>query len=341
MKDHSVQNKLTIFLGDVSVYLAEIAKEYDQSAWLLDQHNYKKIMSPLKSSTTVYTSLGDLPKNLETVYNILCQADTIFYCRPETWSDNKNFDIINPDQSTHGFTEILLLLLPKSIEIKNFDPFSPLDHDPIPLVDCRKTEKPQLWIAGCSISHGIGVTSRQRYGALLADALNLECSFLTRPGSAINWAADQILRSDIQAGDLVIWGLTSWNRLTYVHDNKLLQGINTSTYQEHPEYNSIIDIDQLLSQQTFYNHFYSIQQVLNYCKKISSKLFIVGVFPNNFSLLGFLQSQKNYIHIPHQLHYKNSQLSQKFLDLGSDDIHPGPKQHQAYKDTILNFIEAQ
>jgi hypothetical protein len=77
---------------------------------------------------------------------------------------------------------------------------------------------------------------------------------------------------------------------------------------------------------------------MNYCKKIKAKLFIVGLLPANYSLLGFLKSLENYIHIPYTLTYNDSMLFQKFEDLGDDLLHPGPKQHQTYKNTILNFI---
>jgi len=333
------KHQLTIFLGDIQSYLADVALAHNAFAYLLDHSNYKTIDTKLRTGdVTVYTSLGDLPKDLTVVHSILSQANTIFYSPPSTWSDNKKVDILDPGASIQGLTEILLLLLPASVEIIGFFPFSPAQHDPQPLVDQRKTDSTQLWISGCSISHGVGIQPTERYGELLSSDLALPCSFLTRPGSAIDWASDQILRSDIRSGDIVVWGITSWNRMTYIHNNQLLKGISPGTYEIYPEYNNIVGLDQLLSDQTFYNHYYSIQQVVNYCKKIKAKLFIVGVLPDNYSLLGFLRSLENYIHIPYTLSYNNSILFQKYEDLGTDLLHPGPKQHQIYKNIILDFI---
>jgi hypothetical protein len=287
----------------------------------------------------VYTSLGDLSKDISQVLNLLSCADKIFYCPPMVWSDKKPVDVTDPTNSIQGMTETLLQLLPDSVKVAGLPTFDFVKDTPIVLSDLRKTDQSQLWIAGCSISHGIGVEKTETYGSLLADVLGLECSFLTRPGSAINWAADQILRSDINSGDIVVWALTNWCRITHVHNHKLLPGVNGLSYETFPEYHDIISFDNLFSHQTYYNHLYSIQQVINYCQKIGAKLLLVGLAPGNFALVNFLKSQKNYIPIPYQTSYQENMLLQKFIDLGSDAMHPGPKQHKEYKKIILNFLK--
>ncbi len=333
------KNCKTLFFGDVQSYLGVLAQKHDLSAWLLDQHNYKSFING--TNHTVYTSLGDLPKNLIVVLDILKSADVIVYCPPKQWSDNKTLDITDLSDSIQGLTEILILLVCDCVTVHGLDNILSLKNDPIPLVADRKTNNNQLWISGCSISHGIGVNDNERYGELLAQELDMPVSFLTRRGAAIDWAADQILRSDIRSGDIVVWGITEWRRLTHVHQNQLLAGINLPMYTIFPEYHQIVPADNLFSQQTFYKHYYSIQQVINYCKKINAKLFLVGLLQGNYSLLKFLKTQKNYIHIHYTLKFDNCNLLTKFIDLGSDLEHPGPKQHQAYKNIILNFINSQ
>lgn len=333
------KSSVSIFLGDCSEYLANLAKEYDPMAWLLDHSTLENFEEQLHCSPcTVYTSLGDLPKDLSKVYNVLKKADVIFYCPPDQWSDGKEKDILEPSSSIQGLTEVLLMLLPKSINIQGYTGVSLKNYDPNPLVDQRKSANTQMWIAGCSVSHGVGVNDNQRYGALLAEELKLECSFLTRIGSAIDWSADQILRSDIRSRDIVVWGLTNWNRITYIHNHKLLSGITPTTYDYKLEYKKIVPQEQLWSDNTFYNGVYSIQKVINFCEKIGSKLFLVEIISGNYALTDFLQKQKNYIKIPYEIIYKDSSIFEKFLDLGSDLQHPGIKQHQEYKNIILNFI---
>jgi hypothetical protein len=331
------QHKLTIFLGDVEPYLADLATTFDPSAWLLDHSTYKKFLnSELNCNTTVYTSLGDLPDDLEIVHFLLTQADTIVYCPPVVWSDNKKVEFTDPGTSIQGLTEIMLCILPNSIKIENFKPVLPLDV--IPLVDKRKCNKPQLWSVGCSITHGSGVDLQQRYGQLLADELDLQCSFLTRVGSAIDWAADQILRSDIREKDLVVWGLTNPERLTFVHNNQLLKGVNIRSYEQYPEYKKIVDPFNLYLQNTIYQHFYAIQQVINYCKKIKANLILVELLTGNHSIQRIFNGHANYVKVDYNYTFEDSCTNIQFIDIGTDKLHPGPEQHKKYKEIILKKL---
>lgn len=326
-----------IFFGDVGTYLANIAKQHDQNAFLLDSDNCDDFLRSDQSHWTAYTSLGDLPKDLSKVYDIFARADCIVYCPPTgKWSDQIDLDILEPNSSIHGLSETMLRLLPDSVKICGL----PKDwtHNPIQLADQRRTDQSQMWTVGCSISHGVAIDADQRFGALLAKELQIPCSFLTRPGAALDWAADQILRSDIRPGDTVVWGITAWCRLTYVHQHQLLKGINFGSFDYYTEYHDILNIDDLFSQQTFYKGIYAIQQVTNYCQKIGTKLFLVGIMTGNYALLQFLQSQKNYIHIPYQIQSKNREILETFVDLANDLVHPGPKQNQIYKDIILTRL---
>lgn len=332
--------RLTIFLGDVSEDVAISAKSSDTSAWLLHRDNFAQFrLRPNDIDTTIYTSLGDLPDDLTIVLDVLKQADTIFYVPPKTWSDKKTLDIMDPTNSIQGLTETLLLLLPDTVDIIGLRPLTPCQIDPIPLVDDRKTCDKQIWVAGCSITKGDGVENHERYGALLAEHLQRPCSFLARSAASIGWAADQILRSDVRSGDLVIFGLTSWPRFTYVHEHKLLKGITPSCFALYPEIEKIVDKKTLWSQQTFYQNFYSIQQVINYCKKINAELLLVNMYDDNYSLLSYLKSQPNFVQIHYDKTYHKNQMRSCFIDLGSDHSHPGPKQHLAYSNTIINFIQ--
>lgn len=326
----------TIFLGDTQEYLGVLAKRYDPEAWLLDQSNYDRLSQC--ANVTVYTSLGDLPKNLVAVADLLASADEIFYCPPNVWSDGLSADNTDPTASTQGLTETLLLYLCDRVDIHGLENIMSQDIEPMPLVDHRQSQDAQLWIAGCSISHGMGVADDQRYGALLARELDMPCSFLTRPGSALDWAAGQILRSDIRPKDIIVWGLTDWQRLTRVHEHRLLKGIIVKSYDLNPGLNSIVSIDNLFAQYNFYHHRSAIQQVINYAYQIGVALLLVGLLPGNYALLRFLRAQNNYIHIPYQLAYHSGTLMIEPKDLGTDSVHPGPMQHQEYFSLILDWI---
>jgi len=274
--------------------------------------------------------------NLEIIFSILARANKIVYCPPPVWSDNKTLDFTDPGASVQGLTETVLRLLPNSAIIEGLTNFI---FDPMPLVSQRKSSKPQMWNVGCSISHGDGVTLHERYGQLLSDTLNMPCSFLTRGGSAIDWAADQILRSDLRKNDLVVWGVTSPERFTYISDHKLVNGIVPSSYQNYPQLKKLVNPVNLYSQDTIYKHLYAIQRVVNFCKKCQATLLLVGLLPGSYSLLGFLKNQKNYIQIPYYMQYNNREILLKFIDIETDGIHPGPKQHIQYKQLILDKIK--
>ena len=330
--------KLTLFVGDVYESLSISAKKYSDDAFLIDHSNYKSFLdTPLTNDVTIFTSLGDLPKDLQIFINLCKLADQIFYCPPDTWSDNSVLNDSDPSSSIQGSTEHVLQIVSLHTPVYGLE-IPPL-KEPIPLVDIRRCIGPQLWIAGCSISHGTGVSLNQRYGKLLSDNLNLECSFLTRPGAAIDWASDQIIRSDIRAGDTVIFGITTVERLTYVNNKKLVVGVTHSTYDSFPSVEKILPIHNLLTENTFYQHLLSIERVINFCNKVDANLVLAGILTNcNPNMLRFLKNKKNFCQIPYALNVNN--LTQ-FADLGSDNSHPGPLQHQLYANTILTHLTSK
>jgi hypothetical protein len=330
--------RLTVFLGDVFEYTSKQALQYDNTAFLLDFNNCEEFFNnSLTNDTTVYTSLGDLSKNLSQIWNILISSDEIVYCPPAKWSDNKTLNVTNPTDSIHGLTEHLLLTLPAHVKVTNFNRAG-LVPDPVPLVDSRRGNSVQLWIAGCSFSHGLGVESQQRYGQLVANQLDLPVSFLTRDGSSISWAADQILRSDIKAGDIVIWGLTAIERLTYVQDNKLSVGVTVNTYKVNPKLEKTLPAETLTSQNTFYSHIYSIEQVVNFCKATKAKLLIIGLLTSD-SCLRYLADKSFFHRYPYSRTFNNNSISEfNFVDTGTDNLHPGPEQHLLYKNFIISII---
>jgi hypothetical protein len=326
---------IKIFVGDTDNSIEVEAKKHDPTAFLIDRSNYHRLFNgDYKEPITVYTSLGDL-RSIDIFYRVLCLADIIIYCPPVQWSDHKDIDLTNPSGSIKGFTEHVLLLLKNQVEIIGIEQtyFQPTAQ---PVVDTRKSTKAQMWIVGCSVSHGIGVEIHQRYGNILSDELGIPCSFLTRPGAAIDWASDQIIRADILPNDIVIWGLTDPCRTTYIHENKLLSGVNNRSFERYPTYKKILSQKILVSEDNIYKQIYSIERAINYCKRIKAQLIIVGIL-NESILLRYLESLPEYVCYPYDIlvDSKNQQLIiNNFCDLGDDQNHPGPKQHMLYAEFI-------
>jgi hypothetical protein len=319
-----------IFFGDNDVELSKIATSADPSAFLLTSKNYIDYVNGL-DFTTAYTGLADLPKDISLVVKILDLADTITYCPPAVWSGT----------GIQEYTEFLLLMFNKfknnvinlNLDNLNFSKY-------VSLADTRRVDGTQLWVAGCSFSHGVGITSENRYGELLSKKLNLPVSHLTQSGSSIEWAADQILRSDVRENDIVVWGLTNEYRFPYWNNKTDKAGHITQ---------SVIDsgtnftLDRFVAKQLIcndnhlqYQAIIHIFQVINFCKKINAKLLILGLLTSHLSVL-FLNNIKEFFP------YFNTS-SFNHIDYGDDNLHPGIKQHQAYAEYChqslkkLNYI---
>ncbi len=327
---------LTVFVGDIDSSLSESACKYNSTAFLIDSSNVNDfIQSTLSTHTTVYTSLGDLPKNLQIFVDLCMAADQIFYCPPSVWSDKQFLDQFQPSICIQGLTESLLFLVSSHVPVIGLA-IAPLQN-PIAVVDSRKTCDPQLWIAGCSISHGLGVEHDQRYGHLLASSLDLQCSYLTRVGSAIDWASDQIIRSDIRPRDIVIFGVTNTERLTYVKNHALLPGVTVYTYKTFPEIQKFLPEHNLITENTFYHHIAAIDRVINFCEKAGASLLLVGLLSQHSpNLMRFLSSKKNFVQYPYKIAIDQPLV---FADLGTDNHHPGPIQHSLYANFILKHLK--
>jgi hypothetical protein len=306
---------ITVFVGDNEERLAILAQKKDPTAWLIDHNNYEKFLSidPV-NDITVYTSYSDLPNITPTravFFEILKKADNIFYCPPAKWSDHSDNFSWNGNNS---ITEYFLYLI---ASIKNNVAGLQLtyhqNHNYLALTELRKTEERQIWVAGCSIAHGVGVDQNKKFGTLISNKLDLLVSHLTKTGSSIEWAKDQILRSDVRKNDVVIWGLTQEVRAPLAVNGKVC-------WETDPNI--------LLNETSLYRAVTSVHQVVNFCKKISAQLILLPIICSEQLQLQIFQLDEYY-----QLQYRT-----KFLDFGTDKFHPGPIQHQEWANIICQIL---
>lgn len=314
---------ITIYLGDVFEYLKDLAQDQDINAQLVTKDNFNDLLPG-----TYYTSLGDIG-GLYNLGLLLQQSDNIIYAPPPDgrWSGGAE---------QKKWTEDYLKTFSLRSQVKNYGSILESDSESmLKLVDQRKTRDKQLWISGCSISHGLGVDNNSRYGELLASRLNLPVSFLTWKGSSIVWSANQLLRSDIKEGDIVVWGLTSSFRLPYYSDNKL-RHISTRSYELDPMLEKIVKLDALFGENNFYQALTSVHCVINFCEKIKADLIIASLLDNEI-----VHHIKDYSNLVMLSNLWGRELKELFFDVGTDNEHPGPKTHQFYADEIckkLNFM---
>lgn len=313
-------NKITVYVGDVTEYLSQQARLHDETAKLVTRDNFQDLVPG-----TYYTSIGDLD-GLDQFAKVLRQAHKIVYVDPGSWSDARQgrsqMKIWTEDYLTVFACDNEKIV--QGLEKKQQEFVGAWD-----LVDHRRGDYPQIWIAGCSISHGVEVKDHERYGHLLSEKLGMPASFLTRSGSSILWAADQILRSDLRCDDVIFWGLTGTARLSYWNDIERKVSFCTN-YANHKHFlEKLIKKEFLVSDHLIYQAINSIYQVVNVCDKLGVKLILSSL------LLGteaFLKDLPNFILMAG---INGRDLDNMFFDIGSDGIHPGPKSHQYYADRML------
>ena len=202
----------------------------------------------------------------------------------------------------------------------------------------RTDNDPVLWTAGCSITEGIGVTHKDRWGTLLAKNLNLVEVTLAQGQTSIYWSADQLLRSDIRKNDIVVWGLTQIAR-SQISKNWNFKPISPTNYDsikkdKHQE----LTLDYLESETNALLSVRSILQVINFCQKIGATLYLANMLDITWVKVA-LARLENFVDLTEDLKINGTTL--EFIDLGSDNSHPGPEQHRQYAEKLYNLIKGK
>jgi hypothetical protein len=313
---------ITIFVGDVREYLADVAKKHDPLATSINSLNCQNL-----KSGTYYASIADL----DNFGQVLQQANTIVYSPPAKWSDERNAASMMQYWSERYLS---VFCCDATKTVVNFNILFPTNKTKmLSIADTRKSKESQIWIAGCSISHGVGVADHERYGELISKELNLPVTFLTAGGSSIRWASDQILRSDILPGDTIFWGITSPNRLSYWDElTSTIRYSVPSNFDTHTFLKSLVNKKYIASDHMIYESIVSIHNVINFCKTNNITLVLATLlegmeiylkeFVNNFVPLAGIFGRNEH---------------NTFLDLGTDNKHPGPKSHQFIKEQMLKI----
>jgi len=289
---------------------------------LVNRHNIDKIISK-NDAMDCHTSVEDLYcENISVACN---SANEIILV-----DIDKNINVTNDNCFSYGrlFNE----LVRHKNKIKN----STWDKEFNYLKNTRPIDGPVLWTAGCSVTVGVGVACSERWGMLLSERLNLPEILLAKPGTSIFWSADQLLRSDIRENDIVVWGLTNVSRVE-VANNWNFDSIPVNSYysglkKEHRYWTP----DYFESETQVLIAMRNILQVINFCQKIKAKLYLANIL--DIAWLGvMLKDFKNFIDLTQDLPVHGNTI--KFIDLGTDNEHPGSKQHQQYATKLFNLIK--
>ena len=288
---------------------------------LVDRHNIDKIINKI-DAVDCHTSVEDLfCENISVACSNAIEIVLV--------DINENINITNDNCFSYGrlFNE----LLRHTEKVKNFAWNKEFNY----LKNTRTTDTPVLWTAGCSVTAGTAIAHSERWGTLVSGYLNLPEVTLAKGGASIFWSADQILRSDIQEGDVIVWGLTNIPRLE-VAENWNFKSTTIADYLIIKKDQQYWTIDYFESESQVLLALRNILQVINFCQKVKATLYLANIL--DVAWLGvMLKSFKNFIDLTHDLPINGNTI--EFIDLGSDNQHPGPKQHQQYATKIYNFIK--
>ena len=106
--------------------------------------------------------------DLNVFYNILLKASKIVYVPPEdgNWTDTDERGYVSSKEVLENMLPNLKLVYRR--DVQNIDHLTDnYFSEWTKLVDQRQSENRQLWVAGCALSHGAGVTAEQRYGDIV------------------------------------------------------------------------------------------------------------------------------------------------------------------------------
>ncbi len=319
-----------LYVGDVSEYLGTHTKAIDPTAQLITQQNFKSFLK--NPSVSGYVSLGDFD-NFTDFVQLCFSAKSIIYCPPEQWSDYKYSHKKGPSEwGLQQWTEYAIGHVSQQVPLSGLpipDQYRFLQDDL--LLDTRKGADRQIWTAGCSVTNGVGVEKHQTFGNIIHQQTGLPISDLSISGASIPFAADQILRSDLKPDDIVLWGITTWNRYSYASNNTVHRIYASSATGKvcNDLDQQFKFIDELDSVNTIYHDLIAIRQVHNICQLLGVKLVMIGVildFENNHRLIDC----KNF---RQSIYWTGKQ----YIDLGNDNLHPGPNQHKLFAKEFLEF----
>ena len=316
-----VTNMKILCVGDIGNYLAEYAGKINRNATLVSQGNYNNFIN--STDGVFYTSLGEFdgPKIF---CSVLLSANEIILSLPPTRSDDTDDFTLESETKEHLYMWSLIKDRPvKNLKFNYTNPEFGRQFDLIP----RVTPATQIWNTGCSITHGDGIEIDQRYGNIIADQLKLPITNLSCSGSSIIWAGDTILSADIKPGDIVIWGLTSWQRYSYFLHKDRFYHITHRFVENYPLIEHIININWLVSPHNLYQSIKAINAVQHFCDKIGAKLILAGLLTTDTAIDTHLINCPNYI-----------EFKRNWADKGTDNMHPGPKQHQIFAKNILKLL---
>lgn len=260
------------------------------------------------SGSEYHTSLGDL--SLDQILIVADFFDTINFV-PEKFDHQSNI---------YKQTVLLLQSLSHKKTISNFT-IAP----PKTFLSSDVSGSAEMWVFGCSHSYGAGLQEfKQCYSKILSEQLSLKLRSIAKPGSSIHWSLRHLLHADIKSTDIVVWQITTPERYTVGIDYNNVTEVLLKSSKDRSA------VDFHTDSQLFYNHINCLNIGLQYLRTLGVKFAITsvdGTSDLNYQCLVEYTKHPEYCYTPDIV-----------IDLGSDNIHWGPKTHKSLAEKLYKFL---
>jgi lysophospholipase L1-like esterase len=141
----------------------------------------------------------------------------------------------------------------------------------------------------------------------------------------------------MKTGDTLVWGITTLARVDYADGWKLNTNTAANMIGLYPDCLPT-NIEYYYELTNLLICIRSILQVINFCKKIGVKLYLVNFLEVTWLPLMFNKS-KNFLDLTKDYSFDGITHYPQPVDIGTDGLHPGPVTHKKYAEAIYQFLK--
>ena len=272
-----------------------------------------------------HTSIQDM-LFYEQFDELIKQVDSLYWSGPdkdEFWNDE-------------FYTEYLWWIKKVQSKTNKFVNFPEFNFDPYNLLYPKiKVNPDDAVFVGCSWTAGVGLEDpkSQHFSYIISKHFNKNCVNLGVGGSSIGYAFERLSNIDFYENQIVVLQLTHPYRWRYYSKDKKQQ-IHINVNQP----NNVRPFIEVFNQEFL---LYELIQKLKLFQKIAdAKKLKFAFFLIDYKGTAYSYTDQLYFYdfksfIPYGL------MQEYYIDVGTDDIHPGPKSNEYIAKTVINFLETQ
>lgn len=295
----------TVTISDV-LYVPD-----NSSSILLTTDNYQE--HAFLSADNYHTTLGDITSR--ELLTLLDHIDRLIF-----------IDIFDHTSDIYKETVVLLNYISHFRTVENFsvDPTVTFtDHTGI----LDRPDEPVIWVYGCSHTYGYGLRSDElNYATILSQELGMPLKLIAKCATSTNWSLRHLLNTPFRPGDRVVWQLTTPNRVTrFEEDGADVEEVQLARTQDR----HLLEVYN--DNQTFFNHINFLNTGVQYLRSQNVDFVLTSLM---------IRMKLFYNYMLEYTKYPEYCYSPEFeVDLGTDNVHVGPRSHQNLANAILTHMK--